>query len=385
MKKLAVLFGVVAVIVVSYLALTTVAPTTTMPVAVAAGPTYSATVYVAGHGGHFAQADVTIDPSNAADPVKINKLDRVVIGDKVSHATHDARIDSNDPTVLFWSTYIPDADKKMHVGKSDLKTGKVIQDVTLTPDPARAPGDKPPLYCASGQSKEYFMPVFMGTEGYVDVFSKKDLKHLHRVFISDMGYAKGTYKFTHGTNSPDMKTWIFTMNQVKDGKMTGDVDFVLVDMAQLEKGKLKVITKNTLKGDPNNTITFRMYFTKDGKYIMQSAADRLWVLDAKTLKLVDEKMMPAAHQLHDAMPTPDGKYALMTVRNVAEGCDVEGKGIKDEKGQAKTITDGVFMFYDAGAKKVSDKAVSTCLGCHKGMGLGDKNAVLCGLDANFKK
>jgi hypothetical protein len=385
MRKLAGLFVIVAVVVVGYLAFTTVAPTTTVPVAVAAGPTYSATVYVAGHGGHFAQADVIIDPSNANEPVKITKLDKVDIGDKTSHATHDARIDSNDPTVLFWSTYIPDANKKMHVGKSDLKTGKVIQDVTLTPDPARAPGDKAPLYCASGQTKDAYMPVFMGVEGYVDVFAKKDMKHLHRVFISDMGYAKGSYKFTHGTNSPDMKTWVFTMNQVKDGKMTGDVDFVLVDLAQLEKGKLKVITKNTIKGDPNNTITFRQYFTHDGKYIMQSAADRLWVLDAKTLKLVDEKMMPAGHQLHDAMPTPDGKFALMTVRNVTEGCDVEGKGIKDEKGEAKTITDGVFMLYDAGAKKVSDKTMSTCFNCHKSMGKGDKNAVLCGLDANFKK
>ena len=384
MKKLLVLFGIVAVVVVSYLALTTVAPTTTMPVAVAAGPTYSATVYVAGHGGHFAKAEVTIDPSNAADPVKINKLDKVDIGDKTSHATHDARIDSNDPAVLFWSTYIPDANKKMHVGKSDLKTGKVIQDVTLTPDPARSPGEKPPLYCASGQTKDAYMPVFMGVEGYVDVFAKKDLKHLHRVFISDLGYAKGTYKFTHGTNSPDMKTFILTMNQVKDGKMTGDVDFVLVDLAALENGKFKQIAKNTIKGDPNNTITFREYFTKDGKYIMQSAADRLWVLDAKTLKLVDEKMMPAAHQLHDAMPTPDGKFALLTVRTVTAGCDVEGKPIVKE-GKGVDITDGTVMFYDFSAKKMSDKQVSVCLGCHKGMGLGDKNAVLCGIDSNYKK
>ncbi len=385
MKKLAALFGIVAVVVVGYLAFTTVAPTTSVPMAVAAGQTYSATVYVAGHGGHFAKAEVTIDPSDANAPVKITNLDKIDIGDSKSHPTHDARIDSNDPNVLFWSTYIPDTNKKMHVGKSDLKTGKVIQDVTLTPDAARAAGEKAPLYCASGQSKDFYMPVFMGTEGYVDVFTKKDLTLKHRVFISDMGYAKGTYKFTHGTNSPDMKTFVFTMNQVKDGKMTGDVDFVLVDLPQLEKGKLKVITKNTLKGDPNNTITFRMFFTKDGKFITQSAADRLWVLDAKTLKLVDEKMMPAGHQLHDAMPTPDGKFALLTVRNVTDGCDVEGKPIKDEKGEAKTITDGVFMVYDAGAKTVNAKATSTCFGCHKTMGKGDKNAVLCGLDANFKK
>jgi len=384
MKKLAALFVIIAVVVMGVIAFAA-DPAKAPAAAAPAGQTYSATVYVAGHGGHFAKAEVIINPSNAADPVKITNLDKIDIGDSKSHPTHDARIDSNDPNVLFWATYMPDANKKMHVGKSDLQTGKVIQDVTLTPDAARAPGEKPPLYCASGQSKDFYMPVFMGVEGYVDVFTKKDLTLKHRVFISDMGYAKGTYKFTHGTNSNDMKTFIFTMNVVKDGKATGDVDFVLVDLAALEQGKLKVITKATLKGDPEKTITFREYFTKDDKFIMQSAADRLWVLDAKTLKLVDEKMMPAAHQLHDAMPTPDGKFALLTVRNVTDGCDVAGKAIKDEKGEAKSITDGVFMVYDAGAKTVNAKATSVCFDCHKGMGKGDKNAVLCGLAANFKK
>jgi hypothetical protein len=381
MKKVALLFALIAVVVVGYLAVTTVAPVTA-PVAVAAGPTYSATVYVAGHGGHFAQADVTVDPSNAADPVKIEKLDRISIGDKTSHATHDVRIDANDANTMFWSTYIPDANKKMHVGKSDLKTGKVILDVPMGMDP-KAPGEKPPLYCASGQSKNFYMPVFMGVEGYVDVMDKKDLTVKHRVWISDIGYAKGTYKFTHGTNSPDFKTFILTMNQVKDGKMTGDVDFVLVDLPQLEKGKFKVITKNTLKGAPDKTITFRMYFTKDSKYITQSAADRLWVLDAKTLALVDEKMMPEGAQLHDALPTPDGKAAIMTVRSVTEGCDVEGKPVVKD-GKTVDITDGTLMIYDAVAKKVFDKQTSVCQACHKGMGLGDKTAVLCGIDANFK-
>ena len=68
MKKVALLFALIAVVVVGYLAVTTVAPVTA-PAAVAAGPTYSATVYVAGHGGHFAQAEVAVEPSNAADPV----------------------------------------------------------------------------------------------------------------------------------------------------------------------------------------------------------------------------------------------------------------------------------------------------------------------------
>lgn len=360
----------------------TATDTVTAPAASAAAKTYSATVYVAGMGGHFTKADVIIDPSNAADPVKINGLDRVVIGDK-GHATHDARIDSNDPNTMFWSTYVLDKDGKQHIGKSDLKTGKVITDIAMTPDP-KAPGTKGPIYCASGQSKKYYMPVFMGVEGYVDVVDKKSMGLEHRVFVSDLGYAAGSYKFVHGINSPDMKTFLLTMNQVKDGQMTGDIDFILVDMAALEKGKFKQVAKNTLKGEPNKSITFRMYFTQDGKYVTQSAADRLWVLDAKTLKLVDEKMMPEGAQIHDAMPTPDGKYALLTVRSVTAGCDAEGKAIVKE-GKPVDITDGTLMVYDAGAKKVLDKQTSVCLACHKGMGLGDKNAVLCGLDANYKK
>jgi hypothetical protein len=331
-------------------------------------------------GGHFAKADVTIDPANEKEPVKINgALDRVVIGDKTTHPTHDARIDSNDPTVLFWSTYTPDPNKKFHLGKSDLKTGNVIKDVAMTPDP-KAPSEKAPLYCASGQSKKYYMPIFMGQEGYVDVIDKNTMEMKHRVWVSDIGYAKGTYKFTHGINSPDMKTFLLVLNQAKEGKGTGAIDLILVDMKKLEKGKLKVLAKNTLTGEPDKTITFRQYFSNDGKLIFQSAGDRLWVADAKTLKLVDEKMVPEGSQVHDAQSTPDDKYALLTVRNVTAACDLDGKPI-----EGKDITDGVFMLYDVAAKKLNTNTTSVCLSCHKGMGLGDKNAVLCGLDTVWKK
>lgn len=382
-KRLLVIIAVSALICLSFLALSTV--DTATPSALAAGKTYSGTIYVAGMGGHFAKADVTIDPSNAAEPVKVNSLDKVDIGNKDTHATHDARIDVNDSTVLFWSTYKLDPQGKMHVGKSDLKTGNVVKDVTLDPDP-RAPGGekKSPLYCASGQSKKFYFPVFMGTEGYVDVFDKATMEKKSRVFVSDLGFQKGTYKFLHGINSPDMKTFLLVLNQAKEGKGTGDIDFVLVDMAALEGGKLKEIKRATLKGIPDKTITFRGYFSNDGKTIYQSAGDRLWVIDAATLKLVDEKMMPEGSQNHDAQTTPDDKYALLTVRTVTAGCDADGKAIVKE-GKGVDITDGTFMLYDAAAKKLHDKPTSTCLACHKGMGIGDKNAVLCGLDSNWKK
>ncbi len=114
---------------------------------------------------------------------------------------------------------------------------------------------------------------------------------------------------------------------------------------------MKKIAKNTLKGAPDKTITFRQYFSNDGTRIYQSAGDRLWVLDAKTLTLIDEKMMPAGNQIHDAQTTPDDKYAMLTVRTVTAGCDADGKAIVKE-GKGVDITDGTLMFYDVDAKKV---------------------------------
>jgi len=368
----------------SYLAFTSVNETMT-PNAIAAGKTYSGTVYVAGHGGHFAKADVTLDANNADNPVKINSLDKIDIGTTKTHMTHDARIDANDRNILFWSTYKLDPNGKQHVGKSDLKTGKVLMDIAMDPDPRSTGGDKKmPMYCASGQSNKFYMPLFMGQEAYVDVLDKATLAHKHRVFVSDLGYAKGSYQFLHGINSPDMKSFLLVLNLTKDGKGTGDIDFVLVDMASLEQGKFKEIKRTTLKGAPGKTISFRGYFTDDAKMIHQSAGDRFWVIDAASLKLVDEKMMPEGAQNHDAKPTADGKLSLLTVRNLTEACDTEGKPVVKD-GEKMQITDGTFLLYDAAAKKLNPKTTSTCFACHKDMGIGNKNAVLCGLDANWKK
>jgi hypothetical protein len=374
MKKLLVVCLALAIVLTGYFVFSVIDTKTS--VATAAKKGYSATVYVAGMGGHFAAADVNIDPNNADNPIKINKLDRIVIGDKKTHPTHDARIDNQNPNHLFWSTYVLDPNGKQHVGMTDLKTGKVVKDVAMDPDP-RSLAKKPPVYCASGQSKNYYMPIFMGTEGYVDLFDKKNLDHKKRMFISDLGFKAGTYQFLHGTSSNDGKKFLLAINETKEGKGTGKIDLVLVDLPAMERGEWKVIAKAAHTGVGGNTISFREYFSKDDKYIFQSAADRIWVLDANTLKMVDEKMVDG--QAHDMMPTPDGKYAIITIRNITEGCDVEGKPIA-----GKHITDGTLQLYDVEAKKLVGKQVSVCQACHKGMGIGDKSAVLCGIDANYK-
>jgi hypothetical protein len=142
-----------------------------------------------------------------------------------------------------------------------------------------------------------------------------------------------------------------------------------------------VLARTTLMGEPGKTIAFRQYFTTDDKTIFQSAADRMWVLDAATLKLVDEKMTKGFGENHDVMPTPDGKFALLTLRTSdTSSCDEKGNPIPDKK-----ITDGSLLLYDATAHALVGKPVSVCFACHKDAGKGDKNAVLCGIAARFGK
>ena len=90
---------------------------------IAKAETYAGTLYIAGMGGHFAKADVVIDPS-AVTPINLKTLDKVDIGDGTSHPTHDARIDAKNRDLMFWSTYkIDPATGGPHVGSTDLKTG----------------------------------------------------------------------------------------------------------------------------------------------------------------------------------------------------------------------------------------------------------------------
>jgi hypothetical protein len=254
------------------------------------------------------------------------------------------------------------------VGLSDLKSGEKLMDKAVTlDDRATWTGA---LYCASGQTKEYYIPVTMTDEAYIDVYKKDDLELKHRVFLD---YEPGETLFYHGTNDEDMKKFAVVINRKADGKPTGNIDSLMLDLNALKKGKAKVIAKNKLTGTPGKTLTFRQRFTPDGEYLLQSGADRFYLLDGKTLDLVDEELMEDG-QNHDAISTPDGKYAILTLRTkVANPL---------EQGEAAQVTDGALQLYDIQEKMVVGNPASVCLGCHTNIGLGG-NAVLCGADANW--
>ena len=336
-------------------------------IAAEAKKVYSGTLYVAGMGGHFAKVAVNIDPSDIKQPIKVVELDRIVIGSKDTHPTHDPRIDAADRTKMYWSTYRADPAGKVHVGILDLKTGAVIKDVPLALD-KRAKITKS-VYCASGQTERSYLPVTMTDEPYIDVLDKATLALKHRVFLD---YKPGETKFYHGINSPDMKKFLVAVNRAVAGKPNGKIDLILLDLPELENGKVKVLAKSTISGTPGDTVTFRQYFSADGKRIYQSGADRLLVIDAASLKLIGKTDTPDGTEVHDAMPTPDGRYVIMAIRKMVAAPGTEGK----------ELMDGFLMLYDVGARKIVNKPVSVCAGCHEKIGL-HSTAMLCGVDGNW--
>jgi len=347
---------------------------------VSKGTVYGGKFYVAGHGGHIAVADVSIDPS-AEKPITIKSLDKIDIGTPKTHPFHDVRIDPANRNLLFYSTYKLDAAEgpnkgKLHVGSVDLKTETVIKDATVGLDPRSTWSGA--NYCGSGQTKDRFMPVTMALEGYIDVFDKATLELKHRVFVDSL-IGKGGYKFMHGNTSNDGKIFVLAVNKADEGWTTGaggptgELLLFLLDNEALAKGELKVLKKNALMiGNPKTTDTFRQYFTPDDKYILQSAGDLFYVIDAKDLTLVaKENRLDGAN--HDALPTPDGKFAIMTLRK---------KGLWD--GCSEPIQDGVIQLYDLVNKKPVGGSVSVCYGCHQGEKI-TKDAILCGIEANWNK
>jgi hypothetical protein len=343
------------------------------------GKTYDATFYVAGMGGHFAKAVTTIDPS-AAEPIKVTSLTKIDIGTHEDHPTHDARIDNNDRNTMFWSTYkIDKAVNGTHVGKTDLKTGKIIQDMVVD-TPAQATDTKS-MYCASGQSKNSYIPMSMTSLAYIDVFNKTDLKRTQRVFLEGTDADTGPYKFYHGNSNHKMDRLLVVKNAAATqmGKTSGKMELVELDMAALEQGKVKVLNKGTIAGNPDS-ITFRAYYSPDDSMIAISGADVMFLVDAKTLKAVDVEPIGGLEQNHDAMFTPDGKFIIATSRTkqVSAECLTP-----DAPKDGEFTMDGQLKVYDVAAKKFIGKPTSVCGTCHIAEGV-DQHAVLCGLDANFK-
>lgn len=342
--------------------------------------TYNATFYVAGMGGHFAKAEVTIDPSKS-QPIMVNKLTKVDIGGRADHPTHDPRIDANDRGSMFWSTYkIDKATGKAHVGKTDLATGNVVMDIDV--DLPEGLKDDKSLFCGSAQSWDSYLPIAMTSPGFIDVYNKSDLKRTQRIMLEGTDADIGKpYKFYHGVGSPDMSKLLITVNEAdKDhGKPIGKLHLVELDMQEFVKGNVKVLNKGLVPGAEGKTISFRTYYSHAGDKIAIGAADRVSIVDAKTLNVLDAEMMGDLEQTHDAIFTPDDRYVIATSRTKQPGPECEDP-LKPKDGEF--TMDGQLKLYDVQAQKFVGEATSVCLACHTEEGV-EEHAILCGLDANW--
>lgn len=351
---------------------------------------YAGTAYIAGMGGHFAKAVFKIDPK-AESPIALDSLDKVDIGDGKTHPFHDARIDNKDRNTIYWSTYKPDhsANDSYHYGKMDLRTEKVLVDKTF-PVPPNTLSTKAG-YCASAQTKDFFMPISMNKPGYISIIDKKTMEMKHNVFFDGTDAdVKGGVKYTHGINSPDMKEILITMNEsnsAPDNKELGDtigkLHLFVLDSKALEQGKVKVLRKGVADGNFKSTISFRQYYSPDGKYIANATGDILFLIDAKTLKTLASVTMAPHEETHDAIFTPDSKYVMITTRTkvIFPECQNPAKPADGE-----WRMDGQVRLFDVAAKKMVGKPTSTCLKCHDEMlGTGPEapHAILCGLDVNW--
>ena len=291
---------------------------------VSKGAVYGGKLYVAGHGGHIAVADVEIDPT-AEKPITIKSLDRIEIGNAKSHPFHDVRIDAANRDLMFYSTYKLDAEEgpnkgKLHAGSVDLKGEKVIKDVTIDLDPRATVVGRELLRLRPEQG--LLLPDLDGRRGLHRRHREEDHgRKKHRVFLDSL-IGKEGYQFMHAINSPDMKTYYLVVNKAtgtfKEGwGPTGELALFLLDIPALEKGELKVLKQATITGgNPGKTVTFRMYYTPDSKFILQSAKDMFYIIDAQTLALVYKENR---HRRREPRRLPDPRRQVRGPHAAAEG------------------------------------------------------------------
>lgn len=356
---------------------------------------YSGTVYVAGHGGHFAKAALNIDVSQdppitatltktTVSTLKFDSTYTTSTANTSQYKLHDARLDGN---TLYWSTYNLDANNKVHYGSIDLATNTVTDNVLDPPARATKPGvaaNKMPYYCASGISATAHMPMTMTHEAYITVIKKAGGTptnvFLESLLSSDVSGTGMYYKFLHGSSSPDKTKLFVSLNKADaaQGNVTGDVLMYVLDAAALEAATpavTKVAGPVVVTGVANKTTSFRSSWSPDGSKIALAAADRLFILNATTLAPENGTSgfaMPTGHDNHDALFTSDGKYVVLTLRATPSG---------------KTYQDGLLALYDvAGGKLVgtTTQTTSACNQCHSTMDT-ERTSVLCGLDGTLTK
>jgi hypothetical protein len=364
---------------------------------------YTGTIYMAStSGGHIAVVPVTIDPSNATTPIALGTLNYIQLqtsdgteagkgSSNTTHNFHDVRLDGNK---LYYSAIKVDSTtgsadlNRVHLGYVDLANGNAVNDAVLD---ATTEAQASMVYCGSGQTTTHFFPMTMSYPAYIDAIKKSDITNgatlasgtgtadVKRTFVNDFR-SNPNYVFAHGINSPDGTKLFVAVNESSGPGtgMTGAITGYLLDVDDLVNGV--ATTASVTKTIPDlaaggATTAFRSTYTPDGKKILQAGKDRLLVLDSPTLDPVVNDTTIGGSKVsienHDAMPTLDGKYAILALRFKYSSTGKQDSGIQ---------------LYDLANKKPIGEPVSTCNRCHNPgnpSGVGTDRAT-CGLDGKLE-
>lgn len=278
------------------------------------------------------------------------------------------------------------------------------------------------VYCGSAVTATHYIPMTMSFPAYIDAFPKTLLAapggaHItsattgfHRTYIENIdadaaGWARingssgadlGTppLAFLHGNASPDGTKLLVSTNVVSGLSTTNNLAGIfrayLIPTSAITAGTMtpaQVISKGTYTVAPTlASIAYRGSFSPDGTKYFQSGSDRMLIIDttSPTLALYNDTNNDTVKigggktgiENHDVMTTPDGKYALLSIRYYEDATQAT----------AKVKTSGV-QLYDIANKKFIGGIISTCgasaAACHPSIGDGTTRPT-CGLVGKFQ-
>ena len=318
-------------------------------------PTFNATAYIAGHGGHLA----ILNMNTMKAPVEIEK-DRIVLSEagsemegkiagmsfeevKKSGGSHgQALVTEKGKKVLIAGTLAG------NVYKVDLATMKKEGPIKV--------GEK---FCGAivgPDGNVYFEDM---ADGNVYVFDSNTLKTVDKMPV---GKAVCGIQWTKNNK----KAYITDMP-------TGTV--YVYDWSGKEKKKIKEITS------PEMTFIHQARMTPDGKYLWVSAPNefdpglkpgthksQVIVIDTAKDAIVERMVLPDNIRPHDFAFTKDGKYAFLSSRTYGD--------------------DSTLNIMDMKSHNLVGK-VSLCAACHKAAGVEVKidkgSPLLCGIEIDWHK
>jgi hypothetical protein len=319
--------------------------------------TYNGTIYMAStSGGHIVKFAVAIDPANAGNEIVMTgrvKLDLASPGTlNKTHNFHDVRYDAATSRVYYSGIKADSAggavNGQTHLGYVDTTAFNAggIHDATIETTAAAQAGL---VYCASGQTDDYYIPMTMSYPAYIDVIRKNTVKTGAALTSTPKQLYVAVNETTAGTGGTGAG---------QTGQFTG----YLLDMSDVTAGTVSPSSVTATSPTTSAAVAFRSTYTPDGSKILQAGADRLVVLDGSTLAELSNDTAIGGEN-HDVMPTPDGKYALLALR------------YKD--GAEAFNTSGLQLYnIQTGSYGAVGNPVNTCGGCHN----DTVNHNTCGID-----